>query len=66
MSVDVEKQLVSRLTRSFAFSLQLDESTDVSGLPVLLVFVRYLLQNKVEEDVNLLNVERLEKKCLIS
>jgi hypothetical protein len=31
--------------------LQLDESTDVLGLAVLLLFVRYLFQNIVEEDL---------------
>jgi hypothetical protein len=42
---------VSRLRyiSSFAFSLQLEETTDVSGLAVLLVFIRYLFQNKIEE-----------------
>jgi hypothetical protein len=51
LSTDIGKELVSRLKCSFAFSLQLDESTDVSGLAVLLVFVRYLFQNKVEENL---------------
>jgi len=32
------------------FLLQLDESTDKSGLAVLLVFVHYLFQNKTEYD----------------
>jgi hypothetical protein len=50
LSTDIEKELVSRLKCSSAFSLQLDESTEVAGLAVLLVFVRYLFQNKIEED----------------
>jgi hypothetical protein len=51
LSTDIEKELASRLQCSFAFSLQLDESTHVSGLAVLLVFVRYLFQNEIEEDL---------------
>jgi hypothetical protein len=50
LSTDIEKELVSRLKCSFAFLLQL-ESTDVSGLAVLLLFVRYLFQNKIEENL---------------
>jgi hypothetical protein len=50
LSTDIEKELVLRLQCGFAFSLQL-ESADVSGLAVLLVFVRYLFQNKIEEDL---------------
>jgi hypothetical protein len=46
-----EKELLSRFKCSFALPLQLDESTDLSGLAVLLVFVRYLFQNKIEENV---------------
>jgi hypothetical protein len=46
-----KKQLVSLLKSSFAFSLQLDESTDLSGLAAVLVFVRYLLQKKTKEDL---------------
>jgi hypothetical protein len=42
---------VSRLKSSFAFSLQIDESTDVSGLAVVLAFVDYFFQNKTEEDL---------------
>jgi hypothetical protein len=41
-----------------AFLLQLDESTDKSGLAVLFVFVHYLFQNKTEYDI-LLNVQCL-------
>ena len=33
------------------FSLQLDESTDVSSLAQLLVFVRYIANEKPEEDL---------------
>ena len=39
LSADIEKHLVSRLYPPFFFSLQFDESIDVSGLAVLLVIV---------------------------
>ena len=40
-----------QLECSCAFSLQIDELADVSGLTVVLVFVCYLLQNKTEENL---------------
>lgn len=33
------------------FTIQLDESTDVAGLAVLLVFVRYVSDESVHEDL---------------
>ena len=50
MSQDIKCQLNDRLKRE-KFSLQLDESTDVSGLAQLLVFVRYIANGKPEEDL---------------
>ena len=58
LATDIENELVFRLTLCDAYSLQLDESTDVSGLAVLLVFVRYCFDSTVEED--LLLCESLE------
>jgi hypothetical protein len=51
LSADTEIQLVSRLKPSFAFSLQLDESTDVSGLAAILVLVCYVFENRTEDDL---------------
>lgn len=48
------------LGRYTFFSLQLDESTHVAGLPVLLVFVRYPFEMQIEEE--LLMCELLETK----
>ena len=59
LATDIENELVFRLTLCDAYSLQLDESTDVSGLAVLLVFVRYCFDSTVEED--LLLCESLER-----
>lgn len=33
------------------FAIQLDESTDVAGLSILLVFVRYIFETSIEEDL---------------
>ncbi|GBN20831.1 Zinc finger BED domain-containing protein 5 [Araneus ventricosus] len=48
---DIELELISRLQACNAYALQLDESTDVSGLAILLVFVRYDFNKKIEEDL---------------
>ena len=43
--------MINRVKQSQTFSLQMDESTDVEGLAVLLVFVRYIYNFKTEEDL---------------
>jgi hypothetical protein len=45
-----KKKLVSQLNPRFALLLQPDESADMPGLAVVLVFVGYLFQNITEED----------------
>ncbi|XP_050054124.1 zinc finger BED domain-containing protein 5-like [Aphis gossypii] len=50
ISDHIKSELISRL-KCNNFSLQMDESTDVSGLAVLLVFVRYKYQTSLEEDL---------------
>jgi len=57
LSEVVKTELFSRL-KSRKFALQMDESTDVAGLAVLLVFVRYEFGFSIEED--LLICEALE------
>ncbi|XP_072380944.1 zinc finger BED domain-containing protein 5-like [Diabrotica undecimpunctata] len=46
----VERKLINRLKTCEFFSLQLDESTDVLGLAVLLVLVRFPFGMKIEEE----------------
>ncbi|GBM07660.1 Zinc finger BED domain-containing protein 5 [Araneus ventricosus] len=48
---DIELELISRLQVCNAYALQLDESTDVAGLAILLVFVRYDFNKKNGEDL---------------
>nr|DBA32953.1 TPA: hypothetical protein GDO54_000696 [Pyxicephalus adspersus] len=51
MSKDILAQVVADLISSPAkFSLQLDETTDVSNLSQLAVFVRYVKDNVIKED----------------
>ena len=51
ISYHIEDELICRLKESEMFALQLDESTDVAGLSILLVFVRYLFEGSIEEDL---------------
>ncbi|GFW65093.1 zinc finger BED domain-containing protein 5 [Trichonephila clavipes] len=46
----VKQELVTRLQKA-RFVLQIDESTDVAGLAILLVIVRYPYENSFEEDM---------------
>lgn len=47
----IEDELIQRLKNCKAFAMQLDESTDVAGLAILLVFVRYPFEESMEEDM---------------
>ena len=51
MSEDILATLVSRVKKSEFYFLQVDESTDVANLANLLVYVRYLFEGTVQEDV---------------
>uniref|UniRef100_A0A667Z2X6 HAT C-terminal dimerisation domain-containing protein n=1 Tax=Myripristis murdjan TaxID=586833 RepID=A0A667Z2X6_9TELE len=51
ISENLEEQLVSRLKAAGDFSIQLDESTDVSDCASLLVYVRYVWENDFAEDL---------------
>lgn len=49
-STHIKTELTTRL-KCNDFSLQMDESTDVSGLAILLLFVWYKYQTSIEEDL---------------
>ena len=51
MSNNIIEQLISRVLKSQYYSLQLDESTDVSNNANLLAFIRYEFDNKIQEDL---------------
>lgn len=56
LAADIEEELVCRLKICDGFSLQLDESADVSGLAVLLVFVRYRFNKSIGKTYSYVNL----------
>jgi hypothetical protein len=62
LAADIEEELVCRLKFCDGFSLQLDESADVSGLAVLLVFIHYRFKKSIKEDLLLCGSLQLVKK----
>ena len=50
MSMDVKKQVLTEFKASDLFSFQLDESTDVSSCSQLLVFVRYINSDDIQDE----------------
>ncbi|GBL77207.1 Zinc finger BED domain-containing protein 5 [Araneus ventricosus] len=61
MFIDIEAIINVRMKKSPFFSIQVDESTDVSDLSILLVIARYLNINELEE--NLLLCYFFTKRC---
>ncbi|GBN03815.1 Zinc finger BED domain-containing protein 5 [Araneus ventricosus] len=61
MSIDIEATINERIKKSLFFSIQVDESTDVSDLSISPVIVRYLNVNELEE--SLLLCYPLTKRC---
>ncbi|GBN51792.1 hypothetical protein AVEN_70897-1 [Araneus ventricosus] len=61
MSIDIEATINERIKKIPFFSLQMDETTDISDLSILLVIARYLNVNELEE--NLLLCYPLTKRC---
>ena len=51
MSDDIECQLLERMKFSPYYSIQLDKSTDLTNIALLLVFVRYCADGNVHEDL---------------
>ncbi|XP_008183154.1 zinc finger BED domain-containing protein 5-like [Acyrthosiphon pisum] len=51
ISDHIEDQLIKRLKSCKLFAIKLDKSTDVAGLSILLVFVRYIFETSIEEDL---------------
>ena len=48
---DIETQLLKRINTSSWYALQVDESTDIDNKATLLVYVRYIHQGDLHEDV---------------
>jgi len=51
MSSDVESNVIDKLKNSDGFSLQVDESTDISGKAQLLAFIRFKDENEIIENI---------------
>ena len=51
MSDYIKSKVLSKIDSSPVFALQLDESTDISNLPQLLVYVRYVADERINEEV---------------
>ncbi|CAK9828128.1 Zinc finger BED domain-containing protein 5 [Anthophora retusa] len=51
MSCNIKEQLISKMLKSQYYSLQLDESTDVSNNANLLAFIRYEFEYKIQENL---------------
>ena len=47
----VENEILERVRASPSFEIQLDESTDVANLAIVLLFVRYINKESVEEEL---------------
>ena len=50
MSNDVLQQIVHQVKKYPLYSIQLDESTDIAGLPQLSEFIRYINNTTISED----------------
>ncbi|CAL9691707.1 unnamed protein product [Knipowitschia caucasica] len=50
MALDIKRQIIDAV-KGGKYSLQLDESTDVSNTAQLLVFVRYIFEGKFSEEM---------------
>uniref|UniRef100_A0A673IJH3 HAT C-terminal dimerisation domain-containing protein n=1 Tax=Sinocyclocheilus rhinocerous TaxID=307959 RepID=A0A673IJH3_9TELE len=55
MSDDIETQLLDRVRASPLFAIQIDESTDISKMALLLAFVRYNWEGATHEDLLMCN-----------
>jgi len=51
LSGNIKEQLLRKINKSDYFSLQLDESTNITNKSVLLCYVRYEYKNIISEDV---------------
>ena len=50
MSENIKTKVISKINSSPVFALQLDETTDVSNLSQLLVYIRYVANEKINEE----------------
>ena len=63
MSNDVLQQIVHQVKKSPLYLIQLDESTDIAGLPQLSVFIRYNNNATITEDFLFCKALKLHTKA---
>ena len=51
MASDIQSQLIATIKASPVFGIQLDESVDIANLSQLMLFVRYIHCQVIEEDL---------------
>ena len=51
MAENIEMQLLQRINETSRYALQVDKSTDFENKAVLLVYVRYIFEDRVHEDM---------------
>ena len=62
MSDDVLEQILTHVREPPFYSIQLDESTDIAGLPKLSVFIRFINNASVSEDLLLRKALKLHTR----
>ena len=50
MSENIKSKVISKINSSPVFALQLDETTDVSNLSQLFVYIRYVVDDRISEE----------------
>ena len=61
MAEDTETQLIDKTKKSKLFALQLDESTDIQNISILLMYVQYSAHDESDMKEDILNVSELPK-----
>lgn len=50
MAVDIEYQLIQKINKSIFYGIQIDESTDINNEAILLIYIRYVDLNDINEE----------------
>ena len=50
MSVDIQACVIEKMKQHNKFCLQIDESVDVAGIPQLMVYVKYIFDDGIQEE----------------
>lgn len=50
MAVDIEYQLIQKINKSIFYGIQIDGSTDINNEAILLIYIRYVDLNVINEE----------------